>query len=288
TCVDKAGTALKLLSDEKADFDILLLDSDLRDVDMITVLRLTKDMNILKIVMEEEADDAFLLKALDNGAFLVLEKRLTNDTVIHLRQHVIRERIQKSRQFRLSTESETKEVESASPKEMDISAARKRMRTCYANENSDGHFLENESVSAKKSVLAMKSVLAKRKPCIVWTEELHSKFISVVQELGDGNCFPKTILNAMGVPGLTRMQVASHLQFLRNQGIGSSSNSETISSNHSQEVDDIRKSDSMPLAATYADNISRNESSGEEGSETHAYDDIFHFLNEMEGEDKWL
>nr|GEX17088.1 two-component response regulator ORR26 [Tanacetum cinerariifolium] len=272
TCVDKAGTALKLLSDEKADFDILLLDSDLRDVDMITVLRLTKDMNILKIVMEEEADDAFLLKALDNGAFLVLEKRLTNDTVIHLRQHVIRERIQKSRQFRLSTESETKEVESASPKEMDI----------------NGHFLENESVSAKKSVLAMKSVLAKRKPCIVWTEELHSKFISVVQELGDGNCFPKTILNAMGVPGLTRMQVASHLQFLRNQGIGSSSNSETISSNHSQEVDDIRKSDSMPLAATYADNISRNESSGEEGSETHAYDDIFHFLNEMEGEDKWL
>ena len=49
TCVDKAGTALNMLNDDKADFDILLLDSDLRDVEMIPVLRSTKDMNILKI-----------------------------------------------------------------------------------------------------------------------------------------------------------------------------------------------------------------------------------------------
>ena len=49
TCVDKAVTALNMLTDEKADFDILLLDSDLRDVEMIPILQLTKDMNILKI-----------------------------------------------------------------------------------------------------------------------------------------------------------------------------------------------------------------------------------------------
>ena len=49
TCVDKATTAIHLLTDEKADFDILLLDSNLRDVEIIPILQLTKDMNILKI-----------------------------------------------------------------------------------------------------------------------------------------------------------------------------------------------------------------------------------------------
>ncbi|PWA37522.1 two-component response regulator ORR26 [Artemisia annua] len=212
TCVDKAGTALNMLAAEKTDFDILLLDSDLRDVEMIPVLRYTKDMNILKIVMKEEADDAFLLEALENGAFLVVPKKLTNDTVLHVRQHVIRERIHKSGQFKVSSKSETKEAEKASPKEVDINAARKRERTCHAEENPDVHLLENENVSAKRSVSAMTSVSAMKRPCLEWTKELHSKFVSVVRALGDGNCFPKTILDAMGVPGLTRMQVASHLQ----------------------------------------------------------------------------
>ena len=64
---------------------------------------------------EQEADDAILLQALENGAFLVVKRKLTNDFVINARQHVLRERIHKFRKCRVSSESETKEVESASP-----------------------------------------------------------------------------------------------------------------------------------------------------------------------------
>ena len=49
TCVNKVGTALTMLADEKEDFDIILLDRGLREVYMITFLRLTKDMDILKM-----------------------------------------------------------------------------------------------------------------------------------------------------------------------------------------------------------------------------------------------
>ncbi|XP_073047396.1 uncharacterized protein [Primulina eburnea] len=55
----------------------------------------------------------------------------------------------------------------------------------------------------------------KRKIWTEWTEELHSKFVDAVIELGEGRCYPKEILDLMNVPGLTRMQVASHLQKCR-------------------------------------------------------------------------
>ncbi|CAH9127438.1 unnamed protein product, partial [Cuscuta epithymum] len=39
--------------------------------------------------------------------------------------------------------------------------------------------------------------------------------MDTVLELGEGRCFPKDIAEAMNVPNLTRMQVASHLQKCR-------------------------------------------------------------------------
>ncbi|PWA74589.1 hypothetical protein CTI12_AA175720 [Artemisia annua] len=202
---------------------------------------------------EEEADDAILLQALDNGAFLVVKRKLTNDFVINARQHVIRERIRKFRKRIVSSESETKEVESASPsyRKTYVTTGRKKVRKCSSNKNPDVELLENERVSVKRNIFTKKSVSHKKTICVESTKELHSKFLSVVQELGEGNCFPKTILDGMGVPGLTRMQVASHLQLARKRGSPSSSNNDKISSKYSEE---IVKFGRMPLVATHAGN----------------------------------
>nr|GMC98486.1 two-component response regulator ARR-B family [Ipomoea batatas] len=48
-----------------------------------------------------------------------------------------------------------------------------------------------------------------------WTKELHYKFLDVVNILGGIRgkiTVPNTILKLMNEPGLTRAQVASHLQ----------------------------------------------------------------------------
>nr|GFB68869.1 two-component response regulator ORR26 [Tanacetum cinerariifolium] len=162
---------------------------------------------------EDEVDDTIILQALDNGAFLVVKRKLTNDFVINARQHVIRERIQKFRKFGVSPESETKKVESAKPsRKTNVTAEKKKVRKRYGHGNPNVELLENERVSVKRSVYTKRSISTGEKTCVEWTKELHSRFLSVIQELGEGNCFPKTILDAMGVPGLTRMQVASHLQ----------------------------------------------------------------------------
>ncbi|KAI3711360.1 hypothetical protein L2E82_41379 [Cichorium intybus] len=41
---------------------------------------------------------------------------------------------------------------------------------------------------------------------------MHQKFVDVVHQLGDDRAFPKKIVELMNVPGLTRENVASHLQ----------------------------------------------------------------------------
>ncbi|CAH1432482.1 unnamed protein product [Lactuca virosa] len=50
---------------------------------------------------------------------------------------------------------------------------------------------------------------------LVWTPQLHKRFVEVVAHLGVKNAVPKTIMQMMNVEGLTRENVASHLQKYR-------------------------------------------------------------------------
>ncbi|KAK9815100.1 hypothetical protein WJX73_007475 [Symbiochloris irregularis] len=54
-----------------------------------------------------------------------------------------------------------------------------------------------------------------KRPRLVWTPELHTRFINAVTHLGLKNAVPKTILQLMNVEGMTRENVASHLQKYR-------------------------------------------------------------------------
>ncbi|KAF5727371.1 transcription factor PCL1 [Tripterygium wilfordii] len=54
-----------------------------------------------------------------------------------------------------------------------------------------------------------------KRPRLVWTPQLHKRFVEVVAHLGIQNAVPKTIMQLMNVEGLTRENVASHLQKYR-------------------------------------------------------------------------
>ncbi|XP_057548969.1 transcription factor LUX-like [Amaranthus tricolor] len=50
---------------------------------------------------------------------------------------------------------------------------------------------------------------------LVWSPQLHKRFVDVVTHLGIKSAVPKTIMQLMNVEGLTRENVASHLQKYR-------------------------------------------------------------------------
>lgn len=71
---------------------------------------------------------------------------------------------------------------------------------------------------------------AVKRPRLVWTPKLHQRFVDVIDHLGIENAVPKTIMEMMNVDGLTRENVASHLQkyrlyLKRMDGVSSEGNS---------------------------------------------------------------
>ncbi|KAL2233945.1 uncharacterized protein LOC110012173 [Sesamum indicum] len=57
--------------------------------------------------------------------------------------------------------------------------------------------------------------LIAKKPRVVWTIEMHQKFLEAIEFIGHEKAVPKKIVEVMGIPGLTRENVASHLQKYR-------------------------------------------------------------------------
>jgi len=70
----------------------------------------------------------------------------------------------------------------------------------------------------RKAVVAdalSQQTLPVKRTRLVWTEELHQRFVEAVERIGIDKAVPKAILETMGVKGLTRENVASHLQKYR-------------------------------------------------------------------------
>ncbi|KAL1550778.1 hypothetical protein AAHA92_18702 [Salvia divinorum] len=58
-------------------------------------------------------------------------------------------------------------------------------------------------------------VNTKKKPKVIWNNALHYRFLEAIRSIGLERAVPKKILQVMDVPGLTRENVASHLQKYR-------------------------------------------------------------------------
>lgn len=56
-----------------------------------------------------------------------------------------------------------------------------------------------------------------KKTKVDWTSELHGKFVQAIEQIGIDHAIPSKILELMKVEGLTRHNVASHLQKYRMQ-----------------------------------------------------------------------
>lgn len=76
-----------------------------------------------------------------------------------------------------------------------------------------------------------------KRPRLVWTPQLHKRFVDAVAHLGIKNAVPKTIMQLMSVDGLTRENVASHLQKYRLYLRRMSSNGSAVGNNSPGGVD---------------------------------------------------
>ncbi|OIW03715.1 hypothetical protein TanjilG_29750 [Lupinus angustifolius] len=125
--------------------------------------------------------------------------RASNDTI-----SAIRGGSGGSQAFSTVVEPDEEEEEEAD-RENGSGTESRKLRRLDSAEDADSVMLNNDDSSAR----------ALKRPRLVWTPQLHKRFVDVVAHLGIQNAVPKTIMQLMNVEGLTRENVASHLQKYR-------------------------------------------------------------------------
>ncbi|KAF5750102.1 two-component response regulator ARR2 isoform X2 [Tripterygium wilfordii] len=212
TPCSKATMALSLLRERKGYFDVVLSDVHMPDMDGYKLLEhVGLEMDLPVIMMSADGRTSAVMKGIRHGACDYLIKPIREEELKNIWQHVVRKKWNENREIEHSGSVEDNDqhkdgnddIEYASSvndgMEGTVKAQKKRSNS---KEEDDGE-LENDDPTTSK------------KPRVVWSVELHQQFVGAVNQLGIDKAVPKRILELMNVPGLTRENVASHLQKFR-------------------------------------------------------------------------
>ncbi|WJZ85308.1 hypothetical protein VitviT2T_004853 [Vitis vinifera] len=212
TTTSQAITALKMLRENKNQFDLVISDVHMPDMDGFKLLELVGlEMDLPVIMLSANDDPKLVMKGITHGACDYLLKPVRIEQLKNIWQHVIRRRRFDPRDQNNSDSRDKRQgpgeggqgsSEPGNPDHGKLNKKRKDQNEDDDEENDEnGH--DNEDPSSQK------------KPRVVWSVELHRKFVAAVNQLGIDRAVPKKILDLMNVEKLTRENVASHLQKYR-------------------------------------------------------------------------
>ncbi|XP_045822780.1 two-component response regulator ARR12 isoform X2 [Trifolium pratense] len=209
TTAQNAITALNLLRENKNNFDLVISNVHMPDMDGFKLLELVGlEMDLPVIMFSANDDPKMVLKGINHGACDYLLKPVILKEVQTIWQHVIRKKKTSKRSNHDAANSDSgngidSAVTGSSDQNERPSSSRKRKEKNEDDdeENEDDH--DNDDPTAQK------------KARVVWTPALHRKFVAAVNQLGIDKAVPKKILDLMNVEKLTRENVASHLQKYR-------------------------------------------------------------------------
>ncbi|TYI48049.1 hypothetical protein E1A91_D13G219100v1 [Gossypium mustelinum] len=207
TTTSQAKTALKMLRENKNKFDLVISDVHMPDMDGFKLLEhVGLEMDLPVIMLSANGDTKLVMKGITHGACDYLLKPVRIEELQNIWQHVVR----RKKKDRCNSGSKDKphpdSGEDAGIGNVDNNGKLNKKRKDQNEDEDDerdenGH--DNEDPSAQK------------KPRVVWSVELHRKFVAAVNQLGIDKAVPKKILELMNVEKLTRENVASHLQKFR-------------------------------------------------------------------------
>ncbi|KAI3979111.1 hypothetical protein MKX01_016286 [Papaver californicum] len=204
TTCSQAVVALSLLRERKYMFDLVLSDVHMPDMNGFKLLeRIGLEMDLPVIMMSMDDKKEVVMKGVTHGACDYLIKPIRMEAIKNIWQHVIRKR-----RHELKELEQTVSVEDTEPLQKPTEDA-DNASSAYEESNKNKRKDEEDDANDKDDNSTVK------KPRVVWSIELHQQFVSAVNQLGIDKAVPKKILERMNVPGLTRENVASHLQKYR-------------------------------------------------------------------------
>ncbi|KAJ7980537.1 Two-component response regulator [Quillaja saponaria] len=201
TTTTRADEALHILRKNKDKFDIVITDVVRADMDGFQLLEIISlEMGIPVVMASARHDCNYVKKSIELGACDYISKPVQLDDVKKIWQHVYRSKLENHDQHQsISITGEIDEQESQPLQLAGCIDQSTKPSYHIGYDQNDGH----ETSSHKK-------------PRLIWTNELHGKFLDAVEHLGKkGAAVPSIIQKVMNVPGLTRENISSHLQKYR-------------------------------------------------------------------------
>ncbi|KGN60734.1 two-component response regulator ORR24 [Cucumis sativus] len=215
TTTNQAVQALKMLRENKNRFDLVISDVNMPDMDGFKLLELVGlEMDLPVIMLSAHSNTELVKKGVLHGACDYLLKPVRIEELKNIWQHVLRRKKPSVKNQNKSiignNTSQSVEVAKGCPPAVSTDNEKSGKRQKDQDDDEEGgeedSTYENDDSSTQK------------KPRVNWydgDENLHRKFVAAVNILGYEKAVPKKILDLMNVEGLTRENVASHLQKYR-------------------------------------------------------------------------
>ncbi|KAF3329475.1 hypothetical protein FCM35_KLT04806 [Carex littledalei] len=198
-----ARVALEILRERKNKFDIVVSDVNMPDMDGFKLLEhIGLEMDLPVIMMSIDGETSRVMKGVQHGACDYLLKPVRMKELRNIWQHVYRKKMH-----------EVKEIEGHEFTCDDLQLIRESGFEGFEERG----LLTREDKKRKEEYSDQdgSDQSAAKKARVVWSVDLHQKFVSAVNQIGFDKVGPKKILDLMNVPGITRENVASHLQKYR-------------------------------------------------------------------------
>ncbi|KAG5581340.1 hypothetical protein H5410_051967 [Solanum commersonii] len=216
--------AMAMLSKGEKKIDVIIISVHSLNLDSFNLLAQDVTLDIVSLFICDEFNELLAKKASKDGAYLFLQNPQNEEILKYLWQFVLRRKIEREKARKGSEDGDKMIVNDVDTNNIDgdneeLSKETNDVPNPEEHRNNIDEFEDNIIPNGKYKWMRKNNrkdikehKVFKQKDFVKWTAILHAKFMECLVQLGEGRCYPKGIVEVMDVHGLTRMQVANHLQ----------------------------------------------------------------------------